>query len=122
MKRQAVIRTGVAGWDYPDWKAVLYPSPRPAGFDRVSAHCFPPRFQVGLSSSQVSPVCQVSQVSQVRLSTWPGARVMRSPRSRVFRITSRPTARHIAESPAMPTQRIGWRETSFPPPKAERAS
>jgi uncharacterized protein YecE (DUF72 family) len=35
MKRQAVIRTGVAGWDYPDWKAVLYPSPRPAGFDPV---------------------------------------------------------------------------------------
>jgi uncharacterized protein YecE (DUF72 family) len=26
---------GVAGWDYPDWKGVLYPSPKPRGFDPV---------------------------------------------------------------------------------------
>ena len=29
----ARIRVGVAGWDYPDWKGVLYPQPRPRGFD-----------------------------------------------------------------------------------------
>lgn len=26
---------GVAGWDYPDWKGILYPTPRPRGFDPV---------------------------------------------------------------------------------------
>jgi uncharacterized protein YecE (DUF72 family) len=31
----AHIRVGVAGWDYPDWKGVLYPAPRPRGFDPV---------------------------------------------------------------------------------------
>jgi uncharacterized protein YecE (DUF72 family) len=34
MKRTP-IRVGVAGWDYPDWKGVLYPAPRPRGFDPV---------------------------------------------------------------------------------------
>jgi uncharacterized protein YecE (DUF72 family) len=29
------IRVGVAGWDYRDWRGVLYPEPRPAGFDPV---------------------------------------------------------------------------------------
>lgn len=29
----AVIRVGVAGWDYRDWKGVVYPHPRPRGFD-----------------------------------------------------------------------------------------
>lgn len=33
MRKQARIRVGVAGWDYPDWKGVLYPHPRPRGFD-----------------------------------------------------------------------------------------
>jgi uncharacterized protein YecE (DUF72 family) len=32
---KTVIRTGVAGWDYPDWRGVLYPHPRPHGFDPV---------------------------------------------------------------------------------------
>jgi uncharacterized protein YecE (DUF72 family) len=31
-----LIRVGVAGWDYPDWTGVVYPSPRPRGFDRLS--------------------------------------------------------------------------------------
>jgi uncharacterized protein YecE (DUF72 family) len=31
----STIRVGVAGWDYPDWKGVLYPHPRPRGFDPV---------------------------------------------------------------------------------------
>jgi uncharacterized protein YecE (DUF72 family) len=35
MRRSAEIRVGVAGWDYPDWKGVLYPRPRPSGFDPV---------------------------------------------------------------------------------------
>lgn len=29
------IRVGVAGWDYRDWKGVVYPSHRPRGFDPV---------------------------------------------------------------------------------------
>jgi len=29
------VRVGVAGWDYRDWSGVLYPSPRPRGFDPV---------------------------------------------------------------------------------------
>ena len=29
----APIRVGVAGWDYKDWKGVVYPHPRPRGFD-----------------------------------------------------------------------------------------
>ena len=35
MSGQAKIRVGVAGWDYPDWKGVLYPAPKPRGFDPV---------------------------------------------------------------------------------------
>lgn len=27
------INTGVAGWDYRDWKGILYPDPKPRGFD-----------------------------------------------------------------------------------------
>lgn len=27
------VRVGVAGWDYPDWKGILYPARRPRGFD-----------------------------------------------------------------------------------------
>ncbi|HEY0670608.1 MAG TPA: DUF72 domain-containing protein [Longimicrobiales bacterium] len=35
MRQRAPVRVGVAGWDYPDWKGVLYPTPRPRGFDPV---------------------------------------------------------------------------------------
>lgn len=35
MGRKTAIRVGVAGWDYPDWKGVLYPVPKPKGFDPV---------------------------------------------------------------------------------------
>jgi uncharacterized protein YecE (DUF72 family) len=31
-----VIRVGVAGWDYEDWKGVVYPSPAPRGFDPLA--------------------------------------------------------------------------------------
>ncbi len=31
-----MIRVGVAGWDYPDWEGIVYPSPLPRGFDRLS--------------------------------------------------------------------------------------
>ncbi len=31
-----MIRIGVAGWDYPDWAGMVYPAPRPPGFDRLS--------------------------------------------------------------------------------------
>ena len=30
---RAPVRVGVAGWDYKDWKGVVYPDPRPRGFD-----------------------------------------------------------------------------------------
>jgi uncharacterized protein YecE (DUF72 family) len=31
-----LIRIGVAGWDYPDWNRLVYPSPLPRRFDRLS--------------------------------------------------------------------------------------
>ncbi len=31
-----MIRVGVAGWDYPDWEGIVYPSPLRRGFDRLS--------------------------------------------------------------------------------------
>jgi uncharacterized protein YecE (DUF72 family) len=31
-----MIRVGVAGWDYPDWAGIVYPSPPPRRFDRLS--------------------------------------------------------------------------------------
>lgn len=30
------IRTGVAGWSYDDWNGILYPRPRPRGFDPLA--------------------------------------------------------------------------------------
>ncbi len=35
MGETAAIRVGVAGWDYPDWKGILYPARKPRGFDPV---------------------------------------------------------------------------------------
>ena len=35
MTKLSPVRVGVAGWDYPDWKGILYPHPRPRGFDPV---------------------------------------------------------------------------------------
>ncbi len=32
----AVVRVGVAGWDYRDWWGVVYPLPRPRGFDSLT--------------------------------------------------------------------------------------
>jgi uncharacterized protein YecE (DUF72 family) len=34
--RPGLIRVGTAGWSYRDWEGVLYPKPRPSGFDPVS--------------------------------------------------------------------------------------
>ncbi len=31
-----MIRCGVAGWDYPDWKGVVYPAAARRGFDRLA--------------------------------------------------------------------------------------
>lgn len=31
-----MIRVGVAGWDYPDWDGLVYPSPAPRKFDRLA--------------------------------------------------------------------------------------
>ena len=28
-----MIRVGTAGWDYPDWQGVVFPKPKPKGFD-----------------------------------------------------------------------------------------
>ena len=30
-----MIRVGVAGWDYEDWRGAVYPEPAPRGFDRL---------------------------------------------------------------------------------------
>jgi uncharacterized protein YecE (DUF72 family) len=35
MQTSATVRVGVAGWDYPDWKGILYPARKPRGFDPV---------------------------------------------------------------------------------------
>lgn len=32
----AIVRVGVAGWDYRDWWGVVYPLPRPRGFDPLA--------------------------------------------------------------------------------------
>ena len=31
-----MIRVGIAGWDYDDWKGIVYPSPAPRGFDPLA--------------------------------------------------------------------------------------
>jgi uncharacterized protein YecE (DUF72 family) len=31
-----VIRVGPAGWDYPDWQGIVYPKPKPRGFDPLA--------------------------------------------------------------------------------------
>jgi uncharacterized protein YecE (DUF72 family) len=31
-----MIRVGPAGWDYPDWQGVVYPRPKPRGFDPLA--------------------------------------------------------------------------------------
>src|SRR5215471_9434253 len=38
----AIIRVGPAGWDYPDWKGIVYPKQRGRGFDALEylAHYF----------------------------------------------------------------------------------
>jgi len=33
----ALIRVGTAGWHYDDWNGVVYPRPRPRGFDALTA-------------------------------------------------------------------------------------
>jgi uncharacterized protein YecE (DUF72 family) len=30
------VRVGIAGWSYPDWEGIVYPSPKPSGFDPLS--------------------------------------------------------------------------------------
>lgn len=32
MKHRSELRIGPAGWSYPDWQGIVYPSPRPANF------------------------------------------------------------------------------------------
>lgn len=31
-----MIRVGPAGWSYPDWEGIVYPRPRPSGFDPLA--------------------------------------------------------------------------------------
>src|SRR5688500_12698684 len=31
-----MIRTGPAGWSYRDWEGIVYPRPRPRGFDPLA--------------------------------------------------------------------------------------
>ncbi len=35
-KAPPVIRVGVAGWDYDDWRGAVYPQPAPRGFDALT--------------------------------------------------------------------------------------
>lgn len=34
-----MIRVGPAGWDYPDWQGIVYPKPKPKGFDPLAYLC-----------------------------------------------------------------------------------
>ena len=34
-----MLRVGIAGWDYRDWAGIVYPEPRPRGFDPLSFLC-----------------------------------------------------------------------------------
>ncbi|MFQ5792155.1 MAG: DUF72 domain-containing protein, partial [Acidobacteriota bacterium] len=34
--KESAVRVGVAGWSYPDWEGIVYPSPRPPRFDPLS--------------------------------------------------------------------------------------
>jgi len=36
MSQPPSLRVGVAGWSYPDWEGVVYPSSRPPGFDPLT--------------------------------------------------------------------------------------
>lgn len=31
-----MIRVGTAGWKYKDWDGIVYPSPKPSGFDELA--------------------------------------------------------------------------------------
>ena len=33
-----MIRVGTAGWKYKDWDGVVYPKPKPRGFDKQTEH------------------------------------------------------------------------------------
>jgi uncharacterized protein YecE (DUF72 family) len=35
--RGSVIRIGTAGWQYRDWAGIVYPKPKPGGFDELAA-------------------------------------------------------------------------------------
>ena len=32
-----MVRTGPAGWSYRDWEGIVYPRPRPPGFDPLAS-------------------------------------------------------------------------------------
>ncbi len=36
VSQRTTVRIGVAGWDYPDWRGIVYPLTRPRRFDRLA--------------------------------------------------------------------------------------
>lgn len=69
-----MIRIGVAGWDFPDWKGVVYPPGGSRGFDRLA---YLARFVdvVEINSSFYRPVGSATTASWVRrVSSRPGFR------------------------------------------------
>jgi len=60
-----VIRVGIAGWDYPDWNGIVYPSRSPGGFDRL-AHVAQYVDCIEINSSFYRPVAPRTAASWVR--------------------------------------------------------
>lgn len=73
-----MIRVGVAGWDYPDWEGVVYPSPPPRHFDRLP-------FLAGYFDAVEINVTFYRQPEAVRCRSW-AARVVSNP---AFRYTAK---------------------------------
>src|SRR5262245_51991694 len=73
-----MIRVGVAGWDYPDWAGIVYPSPLPRGFDRLS-------FLAGFFDAIEINVTFYRQIDPKTSASW----VDRTPSDRPFLFTAK---------------------------------
>lgn len=73
-----MIRVGIAGWDYPDWEGIVYPSPLPPRFDRLA-------FLADLFDSVEINVTFYRQPDPVAARSWAG----RVPAGGRFRFTAK---------------------------------